>query len=148
MKVILNEDVKGQGKKGDVVTVSDGYARNFLFPKKLAREANAENLNAVKVASAAARHKQDVEKQEAKELTSRLNGLTVTVRAKTGGQGRLFGAVTAKEVAQALHDEHGFDIDKRKLVMENIKEMGEYTVQVKVFAEMSAKLHVIVKEEA
>ena len=148
MKVILNADVKGQGKKGDVVNVSDGYARNFLFPKKLAREATAENLNAVKLASDAAKHKLDVEKQEAKELAARLEGLTVTVKAKTGGSGRLFGAVTAKEVAEALHKEHGMDIDKRKFVMENIKEMGEYTVQVKVYAEISAKLHVVVGEDA
>jgi len=148
MKVILNTDVKGQGKKGEIVNVSDGYARNFLFPKKLAREATAENLNAVKVANDAAKHKLDVEKQEARELAAKLDGLTVTVAAKTGGSGRLFGAVTAKEVAQALLEEHGFEIDKRKFVMENIKEMGEYTVQVKVYAEMSARLHVIVKEEA
>jgi large subunit ribosomal protein L9 len=146
MKVILNADVKGQGKKGDIVNVSDGYARNFLFPKKLAKEATAENLNAVKVANEAVRHKQAVEKQNAVELAKKLNGLTVTVTAKTGGSGRLFGAVTAKEVAQALLEEHNIDIDKRKFVMENIKEMGEYTVQVKVYAELSAQLKVIVKE--
>lgn len=148
MKVILNEDVKGQGKKGEIVNVSDGYARNFLFPKKLAREASAENLNAVKVASDAAKHKLAVEKQEAKDLAGKLEGLTVTVKAKTGGSGRLFGAVTAKEVAEALQKEHGLDIDKRKFVMDNIKEMGEYTVQVKVYAEVTAKLHVIVGEDA
>ncbi len=146
MKVILNADVKGQGKKGEIVNVSDGYARNFLFPKKLAREATAENLNAVKVASDAAQHKLDVERQTAAELVKKMNGLTVTVIAKTGGSGRLFGAVTAKEVAAALLEEHKIDIDKRKFVMENIKEMGEYTVQVKVYADMSSKLKVIVKE--
>ena len=146
MKVILNEDVKGQGKKGEIVNVSDGYARNFLFPKKLAREATAENLNAVKVASDAARHKLDVERQNAAELAKKISGLIVTVNAKTGGSGRLFGAVTAKEVAAALLEEHKIELDKRKFVMENIKEMGEYTVQVKVYAELSAKLKVIVKE--
>lgn len=146
MKVILNADVKGQGKKGDIVNVSDGYARNFLFPKKLAREATAENLNAVKVANNAVQHKKDVEKQNAVELAKKLNGLTVTVTAKTGGSGRLFGAVTAKEVAAALLQEHKIDIDKRKFVMENIKEMGEYSVQVKVYAELSSQLKVIVKE--
>lgn len=147
MKVILNTDVKGKGKKGDVVNVSDGYARNFLFPKKLAKEASAENLNAVRVAGEAAKHKLDVEKQEARELAARLDGLTVTVRVKTGGAGRLFGAVTAKEIAQALLNEHKLEIDKRKFVMDNIKETGEYTVQVKVYAEVSAKLRVVVKEE-
>ena len=148
MKVILNADVKGQGKKGEIINVSDGYARNFLFPKKLAREATAENLNAVKVASDAAKHKLAVEKQEAKDLAAKLDGMTVTVNAKTGGSGRLFGAVTAKEVAEALQKEHGMDIDKRKFVMDNIKELGEYTVQVKVYAEISAKLHVVVGEDA
>ena len=146
MKVILNADVKGQGKKGEIVNVSDGYARNFLFPKKLAREATAENLNAVKVASDAAQHKLDVERQNAAVLAKKISGLTVTVNAKTGGSGRLFGAVTAKEVAAALLEEHKIDIDKRRFVMENIKEMGEYTVQVKVYADMPAKLKVIVKE--
>ena len=146
MKVILNADVAGQGKKGDVVNVSDGYARNYLFPKKLAREATAENLNAVKVAGDAVRHRQDVEKQNAAKLVSKLNGLTVTVVAKTGGAGRLFGAVTAKEVAAALLREHKIEIDKRKFVMDTIKELGEYTVVVKVFAEQSAQLKVIVKE--
>ncbi len=148
MKVILNADVKGQGKKGEIINVSDGYARNFLFPKKLAREATAENLNAVKVASDAAKHKLAVEKQEAKDLAAKLDGMAVTVNAKTGGSGRLFGAVTAKEVAEALQKEHGMDIDKRKFVMDNIKELGEYTVQVKVYAEISAKLHVVIREDA
>lgn len=146
MKVILNEDVKGKGKKGDIVSVSDGYARNFLFPKKLAREANAENLNAVKISKEAAKHKKAVEKQNAAEVAEHIKELTVTVVAKTGGAGRLFGAITAKEVAAALKEEHGIDIDKRKFVMDHIKEVGEYTVQVKVYAEMSSDLRVIVKE--
>ena len=146
MKVILNADVAGQGKAGYVVNVSDGYARNYLFPKKLAREATAENLNAVKMAGDAVRHRQDVEKQNAAKLVSKLNGLIVTVVAKTGGSGRLFGAVTAKEVAGVLLREHKIEIDKRKFVMDTIKELGEYTVVVKVFAEQSAQLKVIVKE--
>jgi large subunit ribosomal protein L9 len=146
MKVILNEDVKGKGKKGDIVSVSDGYARNFLFPKKLAKEATAENLNAVKIAKGAQKHKKDVEKQNAADAAEKIRDLTVTVNAKTGGAGRLFGAITAKEVAAALKEEHGIDIDKRKFVMDNIKEVGEYTVQVKVYAEISSDLKVIVKE--
>lgn len=146
MKVILNEDVKGKGKKGDIVNVSDGYARNFLFPKKLAKEATAENLNAVKIAKEAQKHKKDVEKQSAATTAQQIKGLTVTVLAKTGESGRLFGAITAKEVAASLKEEHGIDIDKRKFVMDHIKETGEYTVQVKVYAEISADLKVIVKE--
>ncbi len=146
MKVILNEDVKGKGKKGDIVSVSDGYARNFLFPKKLAREATTENLNAARISKGAQKHKKDVEKQTAADAAEKIRGLTVTVQAKTGGAGRLFGAITAKEVAAALKEEHGIDIDKRKFVMDHIKEIGEYTVQVKVYAEISSDLKVIVKE--
>jgi large subunit ribosomal protein L9 len=146
MKVILNQDVKGKGKEGDIVNVSDGYARNFLFPKGLAREATATNLNAVKIAKGAEKHKKNMEKQNAAEVAKKIRGLSVTVLAKTGGSGRLFGAITSKEVAAALKEEHGIDIDKRKFVMDNIKETGEYTVQVKVYAEMSSDLKVIVKE--
>ncbi len=146
MKIILNEDVKGQGKKGDVVNVSDGYARNFLFPKKLAKQATAENLNSVKFAKEAKQYKKDTEKKNAMDLAEKIKTLTVTVYAKTGGAGRLFGAVTAKEVAKALLDEHGIDIDKRKFVMENIKVIGEYSLHVKVYAEVVTKIKVIVKE--
>jgi large subunit ribosomal protein L9 len=148
MKVILNEDVKGKGKKGDIVNVSDGYARNFLFPKKLAREATAENLNAVKIKKEAEKHKKAVEKQNAADVAQKIMGLTVTVPAKMGESGRLFGAITAKEVAAALKEEHGIDIDKRKIVMDHIKETGEYTVQVKVYAEISTGLKVIIVKEA
>jgi len=147
MKVILIEDVKGKGRKGDIVNVSDGYARNFLFPRKLAKEATAENLNAAKISREAEKHKKDVEKQTAADTAENIRGLIVTVHAKTGESGRLFGAITAKEVAAALKEEHGIDIDKRKFVLDHIKETGEYVVQVKVYAEMSSDIKVIVKEE-
>ena len=102
MKVILNADVKGKGKKGEIVNVSDGYARNFLFPKNLAKEATAQNLNAAKVAQDAAKHKKLVEKAEALALAEKLSGKTVQLKAKCGEGNRLFGAVTAAEVAEAL----------------------------------------------
>lgn len=147
MKVILTQDVKGKGKAGDIVNVNDGYARNFLFPKKMAKEATKENLNSASQKIAAAQHQKSVEKQTAVETAERLKTLTVHVKAKTGGKDRLFGAVTSKEVAQALKDEHGIDIDKRKFVMDNIKELGEYTIGVKVYADVATDLKVIVEGE-
>lgn len=146
MKVILTEDVKGKGKKGDIVNVNDGYARNFLFPKKLAKEATAGNLNAAQQAIDAQKHRKAVEKMDAVALADKIKGLTVNIATKTGGGGKLFGSITAKEVSAALKEEHGIDVDKRKFVMDNIKELGEYTVNVKVYAEVSAPLKVVVKE--
>lgn len=146
MKVILLADVKGKGKKGEIVNVNDGYARNFLFPKKLAQEANAANLNVANQAIGAKQHKIMVEKQQASELARELKGKTVTVKAKTGENGKLFGAITSKEVSAALKEEYGKEIDKKKIVMDNIKEMGEYEITVKLYAEISTTMKVIVKE--
>ena len=137
MKVILTEDVKGKGKTGDIVNVSDGYARNFLFPKKLAKQATAQNLNAATIAHAAEKHRKDVEKPDAKELAERISGMTLTIPAKHGGNGKLFGAITAKEIAAALEEKIGVAIDKKKISAPNIKELGEYDVSVKVYAEVS-----------
>ncbi len=114
MKVILNADVKGKGKKGEIVNVSDGYARNFLFPKNLAKEATSQNLNAAKVALDAAKHKKLVEKAEALALAEN-SGKTVQLKAKCGEGSRLFGAVTAAEVAEALKESMGVEVDKKKL---------------------------------
>lgn len=143
MKVILNADVKGKGKKGDIVNVSDGYARNFLFPKNLAKEATAQNLNAAKVAQDAAKHKKLVEKAEAVALAEKLSGKTVQLKAKCGEGNRLFGAVTAAEVAQALKESMGIEVDKKKIALSGgIKELGTYDVAVKVYAEVSATIKV------
>lgn len=143
MKVILNADVKGKGKKGDIVNVSDGYARNFLFPKKLAKEATAQNLNAAKVAQDAAKHKKLVEKAEAVALAEKLSGKTVQLKAKCGEGNRLFGAVTAAEVAEALKAGMGIEVDKKKIALSGgIKELGTYDVAVKVYAEVSATIKV------
>ena len=143
MKVILNADVKGKGKKGDSVNVSDGYARNFLFPKNLAKEATAQNLNAAKVAQDAAKHKKLVEKAEALALAEKLSGKTVQLKAKCGEGNRLFGAVTAAEVAEALKESMGIEVDKKKIALSGgIKELGTYDVAVKVYAEVSATIKV------
>ena len=143
MKVILNADVKGNGKKGDIVNVSDGYARNFLFPKNLAKEATAQNLNAAKVAQDAAKHKKLVEKAEALALAEKLSGKTVQLKAKCGEGNRLFGAVTAAEVAEALKESMGIEVDKKKIALSGgIKELGTYDVAVKVYAEVSATIKV------
>lgn len=142
MKVILTEDVKGKGKAGDIVNVSDGYARNFLFPKKLAKQATAQNLNAANIAIAAEKHRKDEEKKDAKALAERISGMTLTIPAKHGGNGKLFGAITGKEIAAALSAELGEEIEKRKVAAPNIKELGEYDVSVKVYAEVSTAFKV------
>lgn len=142
MKVILNDDVPGKGNAGDIVTVSDGYARNYLFPRKLAREANKQNLNAAQQTIAAARHKREKAKKDAQEVARELEGSTVTIKAKRGNGGKLFGAVTAKEVADAIAERYGLEIDKKKFNVPVIKELGEYDVTVKVFAEVSTKIKV------
>lgn len=143
MKVILNEDIKGKGKKGDIITVNDGYGRNYLLPRGLATEATPQNLNAAKIANEAKAHKKAVEKQEAEALAKKLSGMSVNVHVKCGENGKLFGSVTAQEIADALQKEHGVSIDKKKIVLaDHIKECGEYTVAVKVYAEVQAKLKV------
>lgn len=142
MKVILTEDVKGKGKAGDIVNVSDGYARNFLFPKKLAKQANAQNLNAATIAHAAEKHRKDVEKQDARELADRISGMTLVIPAKHGENGKLFGAITAKEIAVEMEKKLGVMIDKKKFSVPNIKELGEYDVSVKVYAEVSTAFKV------
>lgn len=142
MKVILNEDVPGKGSAGDIVNVSDGYARNFLFPRKLAHEATKQNLNAASQKIAAAKAKRERDKKSAQELAKELEGTTISVAAKRGNGGKLFGAVTAKEIAQAIEDKYGITIDKKKFSVPVIKELGTYDVQVKVYAEVSTKIKV------
>ena len=141
MKVILQQDVKGQGKKGQLVNVSDGYARNFLLPKKLAVIATAENVNTMK-------HQEAAEKAEAEALSEKLKGLTVKVAAKAGEGGRLFGAVTAKEISECLAEQHGLTIAKTKLVLdEPIKACGGYQIRAKLGYEVTGTVNVMVTEE-
>ena len=148
MKVILLKDVKGTGKAGAVAEVSDGYAQNFLIPKGLAKVATASTINAAKQAEAAEKHRKQVEAQTAKELAKSLNGKTVTVKAKCGENGRLFGAITSKEIAEAATAQLGHAFDKKKVELSgNIKELGTYDVPVRLYAETLTTLKVVIEKE-
>lgn len=148
MKVILLADVKGQGKKNDVIEVSDGYAKNFLIPKKLAKSADAQSLNDVKVQNEAKLYRIEVEKKEARELAARLETLKVKIVATSGGDGRLYGSITAKDISEALSKEHGISIDKRRLVLgETIKAYGTYRVEAKLYTEITGTVTVTVCEQ-
>ena len=147
MKVLLLADVKGQGKKDQIVEVSDGYARNFLFPKKLAVIADAKVMSETKSKEEAKQFKLKEEKSAAKALADKLGTLTVKITASSGGDGRLYGSITSKDIAEKLKEQYNIEIDKRKLVLsENIKSYGTYDVEVKVYPEISAKLKVTVSE--
>ena len=146
MKVILTQDVRGQGKRGQMIEVSDGYARNFLLPRKLAQEATADNVNTMKMNDKAAQERQAKERAEALEIRNRMKDMTVVVTAKGGGAGRLFGSVTNQEIADALA-KTGIKLDKRKIaIAEPIKNVGTYTVTCKLGYEISAPLTVKIVE--
>ena len=146
MKVILLQDVKGKGKKGQMIEVSDGYARNFMLPKKMAIEATADAVNTMKMNDKATAEHIAKEKAAALELSTKLRAMTLTVTAKGGGQGRLFGAVTNAEISAAL-EKQGIKLDKRKIVLnENIKNVGTYTVTCKLGYEINAPLTVKIEE--
>lgn len=148
MKVILLQDIKGTGKKGELINVSDGYARNYLFPRKLAREADAQAMNELKNAEQSRQHKIAVETSEAEANKKRLEGQTLTMTAKAGQGGRLFGSVTSKEIANALKQRFSLDIDKRKIILDNdIKAFGTYNCEVKLYTGISATIKVMVKEQ-
>ena len=147
MKVILLQDIRGQGKKGEMINVSDGYARNFLFPRKLAQEATADNVNTMRMNDKAKQEKEQRAREEAAALSAKLRDMTLTVLAKGGGAGRLFGSVTSQEISDALKNQ-GIDLDKRKIVIEDaIKNVGLYTVKVKLGFGIDAPLKVEVKEQ-
>ena len=147
MKVILLQDVKGKGKKGQMLEISDGYARNFLLPKKMAIEATPDAINTMRMNDTAAAEKAAKERAEALETSKRLREMTVTVTAKGGGAGKLFGAVTSQEIADALKAQSGIVLDKRKIVMSDpIKNVGTYTVQCKLGYEITAPLTVKIEE--
>jgi large subunit ribosomal protein L9 len=147
MKVILKADVKGNGKKGEIINVSDGYARNFLFPKGLAVEANAQAMNEYNNAVSSKEHHEQVLKDEALKNKKILDAGSVTIKAKAGAGGRLFGSVTSKEIAAEIKNTLKLDIDKKKIVLDSdIKAFGTFTVPVKLHAGISAELKVIVCE--
>ena len=148
MKVILLQDIRGQGKKGEMISVSDGYARNFLFPRKLAQEATADNVNTMRMNDKARREKEQRAREEAAALSARLRELTLNVSAKGGGAGRLFGSVTSQEISDALKAQEDIELDRRKIVIdEAIKTVGLYTVKVKLGFGIDALLKVDVREQ-
>ena len=148
MKVILQADVKGKGKKGDIKEVSDGYARNFLFPRGLAVEANTSNLNSAKGQKEAQEFHKAQEKELALETKKKIDEASVTLRAKAGAGGKLFGSITSKDVAEALKMQQHIVVDKKKFVMpDGIKNIGTTVVEVRVYPEVAAKLKVVVEEE-
>ena len=147
MKVILQQDVRGQGKKGQMVEVSDGYARNFLLPKKLAVTATPESINTMKQQEKAKKAQMAAEKAEAEAVSKKLEGLMVKISAKAGEGGRLFGAVTAKEISEALAAQHGLNIAKTKIVLEDpIKSCGSYSLKCKLGHEVTGVVNVLVVE--
>ena len=147
MKVIFLQDVKGTGKKGEVKQVADGYARNMLLKKGLAIEATAENLSELNGRQSAAAHKVDVEKKAASDIAAAINGKEVVCTAKAGSGGRLFGAVTANQVADAIEKTFGYKIEKKKISLKSeIKNFGTYEADVKLYAGISAKVTVQVQE--
>ncbi|MBQ1263252.1 MAG: 50S ribosomal protein L9 [Oscillospiraceae bacterium] len=147
MKVILKADVKGNGKKGEIINVSDGYARNFLFPKGLAIEANAQAMNEYNNAASSKAHHEKMLKEAAEANKAKLDAASVTIKAKAGAGGRLFGSVTSKEIAAEVKNALKLDIDKKKIVLDSdIKAFGTFTVPVKLYTGITANLKVIVTE--
>ena len=147
MKVILLQDVKGKGKKGQMIEVSDGYARNYMLPRKIAVEATADAVNTMRMNDKAAAEKAARERAEAMEISKKLREMTLVVKAKGGGAGRLFGSVTNQEIADALAKSAGIKLDKRKIVISDpIKSVGTYTVTCKLGYEINAPLSVKIEE--
>ncbi len=148
MKVILTQDVKGKGKKGQMIEVSDGYARNYMLPRKIAIEATADAVNTMKMNDKATQERIAREKAEAMEISKTIRGLTVVVKAKGGGAGRLFGSITNQEIADSMKAQSGIALDKRKIVIADpIKNVGTYTVTCKLGYEITAPLTVKIEEE-
>ena len=147
MKLLLEQDVKGTGKKGEIVEVSDGYARNFLLPRKLATPADAQAVNAANISKSAAAHKKFQAGLAARELAKQLEGAVITVKAKVGENGHLFGAITGKEIAAALLEQKQLEVDKKKIALTDpIRALGEYTVSVSLYENTFANVKVIVEK--
>lgn len=148
MKVILLADVKGQGKKNEVIEVSDGYGKNFLIPRKLAKLADAQSVNDAKTKENARLYRLETEKKDAQELAEKLKKITVTIRASCGGDGRLYGSVTAKDISERLAADYGITLDKRKLVVKDpIKAYGKYALEVRLYPEVTGTLNLLVTAE-
>lgn len=147
MKVILLSDVKALGKKGDVVNASDGYARNFLFPRKLAIEATDANMHILNNKKEAERKQKLAEIEEAQKVANGLKGKEIKLKVKSGENGRLFGSITGKDISDELKKSYKIDIDKKKIVVEAIRQLGTYEVEVKIYPEISTKIKVVVEEQ-
>ena len=148
MKVILKQDVKGLGKKDEMHEVSDGYARNFLLPKGLAVEANAANINEMNTKKEAEKARKQKELAKAKELAKEIGSITVVIKAKAGENGKLFGSITSKEIADKLKSDHNIEVDKRKIQLPDaLKSLGTFELDVKLYPEVSAKLKVKIEQE-
>lgn len=148
MKVILQQDIRGKGKRGQMIEVSDGYARNYMLPRKMAIEATPDNVNTMRMTDRANAEKRQREREEAFALSNRLKDMTVVVKAKGGGAGRLFGSVTTQEIADALKQTYDITLDKRKIVLdEQIKTVGLYTVRCKLGYEITANLKIKIEEK-
>lgn len=148
MKVILTQDVKAQGKKGQMIEVSDGYGRNYLIARGLAIPADNKAINELKNREAAAQHKIEVEKQEARDIAAKLEGILVKFNVSAGSDGRLYGSVTSKDIAEELEKTHGVVIDKRKILLADpLKAFGSYTVEVKLYSEIMGKINVMITEK-
>lgn len=144
MKVILLQDVKKLGKKGDVVSTSDGYARNFLFPRNLAQEATDSNLHVLNAKKDVERRKKTAEIEAAQKLADDLRDKVVKIDAKAGDSGKLFGAITSKDIADKINDQFNVKVDKKKIVMDTIKIAGTYNIEVKLYPEVSTKMKVVI----
>ena len=148
MKVILLEDIKGVGKKDEVINSSDGYARNYLFPKKLAVEASKENMAKLQAKQESRQFRKDQEKEEAMKIASKLKEIIVTIKVKAGENGKIFGGVTAKEIAENLNKEHKIVVDKKKIMLkETIKTLGVYPVEIKLYEGVIGNVKVKIVEE-
>lgn len=143
MKVILLDNIKGVGKKDEIINASDGYARNFLFPKKLAVEANNENLSKLKSKKQSEQYKKDVDKANAEKIAKQLNDITLSIKVKAGENGKIFGGVTSKEISEELKKQYKLEVDKKKIVLnENIKNIGSFDISVKLYEGVTGKLKV------
>lgn len=148
MKVILLDNIKGVGKKDEIINASDGYARNFLFPKKLAVEANNENMSKLKTKKQSEQYKKDVNKENAEKIAKKLDDITLTIKVKAGENGKIFGGVTSKEISEELKKQYKIDIDKKKIILnENIKNLGSFDISMKLFEGVTGKLKVKVISE-
>ncbi len=148
MKVILLDNIKGVGKKDEVINASDGYARNFLFPKKLAVEANNENMNKLKAKKQSEQYKKDVEKENAQKVAKQLGNITLNIKVKAGENGKIFGGVTSKEISEELKKQYKIDVDKKKIVLnENIKNIGSFDITIKLYEGVIGKLKIKVISE-